>query len=269
MEADHPVFLDLEWRTSKFPQYYLMTLIYKLPHSTQVLLIVAVIGAVLSRNSSAWRRRLLLLWPTVMLIGAASTSGMQLGVRYVLPALPLLFLGIGEIAAAWKWPLFARKQMAVIALLLICDPWRVHPEYLAYFNELAGGVEGGRTHLLDSNLDWGQDLHELKHFLDEHPIPSMTLAYFGTMPPEALGIRYSLPPSGVPQPGWHAVSVNFVMGRPHGARDGRGGIRQINIGEFAYFGAFEPKHRCGASVEIYHLTDDDIRRWKAANTFEK
>ena len=293
MEADHPVFLDMEWRTSKFPQYYLMTLVYKLPHSTQVLWLWALIGTVwlrrretsptrqrgiASHDSSMpsaaiprWRvglvsrQRLMLLLPTILLIGMASTSGMQLGVRYILPALPLLFLGIGEIAADWDWPRFGRQQIAVVALLLVCDPWRVHPEYLAYFNELAGGVEGGRAHLLDSNLDWGQDLHELNHFLHEHPIPSMTLAYFGTMPPEALGIRYTLPPSGTPQPGWHAISVNFVMGRPHGARDGRGGMRQLNIGEFAYFNAFEPKHRCGASLEIYHITDDDVRRWYAAS----
>ena len=293
MEADHPVFLDMEWRTSKFPQYYLMTLVYKLPHSTQVLLVWTIVGAVWLRryhtsptrqrgidaNDSStpnngiprwrvglvWRQRLMLLLPTILLIGMASTSGMQLGVRYILPALPLLFLGIGEIAADWDWPRFGRQQIAVVALLLVCDPWRVHPEYLAYFNELAGGVEGGRAHLLDSNLDWGQDLHELNHFLHEHPIPSMTLAYFGTMPPEALGIRYTLPPSGTPQPGWHAISVNFVMGRPHGARDGRGGMQHLNIGEFAYFSAFEPKHRCGASLEIYHITDDDVRRWYAAS----
>lgn len=300
MEADHPVFLDLEWRASKFPHYYLMTLLYKVPHSTQVMLVWAVVGAVLlrrhhtrlsrQRGSEAsgsalkidsvttnspnprwrdglvWRRRMMLLLPTVLLIALASTSGMQLGIRYILPVLPLIFLGIGEIAARWEWPQFGRRQVMVLVLLLICDPWRVHPEYLAYFNELAGGVEGGRTHLLDSNLDWGQDLHELDDFLKERPIPSMTLAYFGTMPPEALGIRYTLPPSGTPQPGWHAVSVNFVMGRPHGARDGRGGMRHLNIGEYAYFGAFEPKHRCGASIEIYHLTAEDVRRWSSASS---
>ena len=293
MEADHPVFLDMEWRASKFPQYYLMTLVYKLPHSTQILWLWAIVGAALSQSwhtsptrkrgitpndppttidlsprwrvGFVWRHRLILLLPAVMLIVMASTSGMQLGVRYILPVLPLLFLWIGEIAADWEWPHLDRRQMAVLVLLLVCDPWRVHPQYLAYFNELAGGVEGGRAHLLDSNLDWGQDLHELSRFLQEHPIPSLTLAYFGTMPPEALGIRYVPPPSGAPQPGWHAVSVNFVMGRPHGIRDGRGGMRQVNIGEFAYFGAFEPKHRLGASLELFHLTEDDVRRWNAAN----
>ncbi len=293
MEADHPVFLDMEWRASKFPQYYLMTLVYKLPHSTQILWLWAIVGVILSRGGQTsptrqrgitpndppttiglsprwrvgfvWRHRLILLLPTAMLIVMASTSGMQLGVRYILPVLPLLFLWIGEIAADWEWPHLDRRQIVVLALLLLCDPWRVHPQYLAYFNELAGGVEGGRAHLLDSNLDWGQDLHELSQFLHEHPIPSLTLAYFGTMPPEALGIRYVPPPSGAPQPGWHAISVNFVMGRPHGIRDGRGGMRQVNIGEFSYFGAFEPKYRFGASLEMYHITEDDVRRWNAAN----
>ena len=65
-----------------------------------------------------------------------------------------MFLGIGEIAADWEWPRFGRRQVAVLLFLLACDPWRVHPEYIAYFNELAGGVDGGRAHLLDSNLDW-------------------------------------------------------------------------------------------------------------------
>ena len=222
MEAEHPVFLDMEWRTSKFPHYYLMTLVYKLPHSTQILLLWAIIAAVLSRSGEAWRRRLWLLLPAAVLVIVASTSGMQLGIRYILPALPLLFLFISEIAAKWSWPKSRWPQIAVAVLLLLFDPWHVHPEYLAYFNEVAGGGEGGRTHLLDSNLDWGQDLHELQRFMRDHPIQDLHLAYFGTMPPEALGIRYTPPPSRSPQPGWHVVSVNFVMGRPHGIRDGRG-----------------------------------------------
>ena len=121
---------------------------------------------------------------------------------------------------------------------------------MAYFNELAGGTEGGRFHLLDSNLDWGQDLHELKQFVAEHPeVEPLSLAYFGTLPPESIGLSYENPPINAPRPGWHAVSVNFVMGRPHWTRDGRGGIRTVYPGEdFRYFQAYSPKHRIGASI---------------------
>ena len=42
----------------------------------------------------------------------------------------------------------------------------VAPHYLAYFNELAGGPANGFKELVDSNLDWGQDLKNLKLWLD-------------------------------------------------------------------------------------------------------
>lgn len=33
-----------------------------------------------------------------------------------------------------------------------------YPHTLSYFNELAGGPLNGPAHLLDANVDWGQDL---------------------------------------------------------------------------------------------------------------
>ncbi len=261
MEAEHPVFLDLEWSTKPFPRYYVMTLVYKLPHATQLVLFGGLIATL-------WRRVRLrsgiacCLLPAGVLLLAASWSGMQLGIRYVLPVLPLLFLFAARIVEDWTWPAHRFRTVALIVLLAIFDPWHVHPEYLAYFNELAGGVEGGREHLLDSNLDWGQDLHELKRFLDEHPVEPLSLAYFGTLPPESLGIHYQ-PPPPQPRPGWHVVSANFVMGRPHVIRDGRGGSRAVGLDEFGYFRGFTPKRRLGASLDVYHLTAEDIRRWQA------
>ncbi len=271
MESKHPVFLDMAWSETGFAHYYLMTLVYKLPHSLHVLFLVAATCQLAAwwrtrRQAGSlplwsWRRCTWLLVPAGMMILVASSSGMQLGIRYILPALPLLYLFISEIAATWRWPRHRWTAGSVIVLLAVFDPWHVHPEYLAYFNEAARGTTGGRFHLLDSNLDWGQDLHELKRFLDEHRIEPVGLAYFGTMPPESLGIRYTLPPGRAPQPGWYVVSVNLVMGRPSPVRDGHGGWHTFDIGELAYFGVFEPKQRLGASLEGYHLTDEHVRRW--------
>ena len=42
---------------------------------------------------------------------------------------------------------------------------KVAPDFLAYFNELAGGPANGYRHLVDSSLDWGQDLPKLKEWL--------------------------------------------------------------------------------------------------------
>ena len=267
MESDHAVYLDGELSTKGFASYYLMALLYKWPHGSQLLLLWGIVHAMRSRSPTLLRRRIWCVLPALLVIVVASTSGMQLGIRYVLPAIPLLLLFIGEIAANWSWSR-TRVEMLAVGLLLSIFPgsWSSHPEYLAYFNELSGGRDEGRFHLLDSNLDWGQDLHELKRFAAEHPeIAPLNLAYFGTLPPESLGLAFENPPTRQPDEGWHAVSVNFVMGRPHWTRDGHGGIRAVYPGEdFSYFRFFEPKHRIGASIDVYYLTDEDVRRWKSA-----
>src|SRR5438876_5097185 len=69
----------------------------------------------------------------------------------------------------------------------------IRPDYLAYFNEIAGGPRAGYRHLVDSSLDWGQDLPGLKAWLDENTDgiagKPIYLAYFGSADPEWYGIH--------------------------------------------------------------------------------
>lgn len=123
---------------------------------------------------------------------------------------------------------------------------------------------GGRQHLVDSNIDWGQDLHSLKQFLDEQHVDEIGLAYFGTVIPSRVGIVAKAPPSRFPVPGWYAVSVNFVQGRPHAIRDANGNRTQVGIEEFGYFRFFEPVARIGYSIDVYHLSGQDVARYSFA-----
>lgn len=264
MRQPHPVYLDAEWSTTGFPAYYLKTLLYKLPHPTQLLIVVALLGVVLRlrERRDGWTQ-LAILFPAVALVGIASLGGMQLGIRYVLPALPFLFVFAGQVAEWLDWR-HARLLTVGLLVLLALVPLslRYHPNHLAYFNELAGGPIEGRWHLLDSNLDWGQDLDGLAEYLHRHNIDDIGLAYFGTVPPDVYGIRYHLPPPHQPRPGLYAVSVNFVMGRPHVLRapDGRG--VPVGLDEFGYFRSFTPKDRIGDSIDIYEITPADVVRWR-------
>ena len=65
-----------------------------------------------------------------------------------------------------------------------------HPHYLAYFNETVGGSENGWKYLVDSNLDWGQDLKGLGEYLRTIGNPEIALIYFGTASPRSYGIKY-------------------------------------------------------------------------------
>ena len=220
-----------------------------------------MIAALLATGRRYWRVNLLLVCVAGLLVGVASSIGMQLGLRYILPAMPLLYLFSAQGAQAlWNGRSVARRSLVVAGTIALCVGLREHPHHLAYFNEAAGGLRGGRNHLADSNLDWGQDLRELDAWLESHGVEQIGLAYFGMFPPSALGIDYQLPPSpaqvaalGRPAAGWYAVSVNFVLGRPHTIRRPDDSIARTGYQEYGYFRRYAPVTTIGGSIDVYHI----------------
>ncbi len=100
----------------------------------------------------------------------------------------------------------------------------VYPHYIAYFNELAGGPEGGYRYVVDSNLDWGQDLKRLARFVEQNRIEVINLDYFGRAEPEYyLGSKYrSVQPTDAARKGWIAVSASlYQSSRAEPSRDYR------------------------------------------------
>jgi hypothetical protein len=78
--------------------------------------------------------------------------------------------------------------------LVAVDCMLTHPNYLTYFNALAGGPSNGHKHLVDSSLDWGQDLPALKRWLVAQGLDNQTqtpvyIHYFGTAYPSHFGIH--------------------------------------------------------------------------------
>jgi hypothetical protein len=118
-------------------------------------------------------------------------SHLNIGDRHLMPIYPVLFILIGALGSWLERPL-GWRALVVAALLAwhIGESVAVFPHYLAYFNELAGGPAGGRLHLVDSSLDWGQDLPGLKAWLDANRRPGEDayLAYFGTGEPRYYGL---------------------------------------------------------------------------------
>jgi hypothetical protein len=107
---------------------------------------------------------------------------------------------------------------------------------LSYFNALAGGRLGGHRVLLDSNLDWGQDLPRLAAWMRREGVASVQLAYQGSDDPARFGIaREDLPgdhlypsrPPSRPFEGVVVVSPNLLfglvprLGDPYAALRGR------------------------------------------------
>ncbi len=150
---------------------------------------------------------------------------------------------------------------------------RIHPHYLSYFNEIVGGPNKGHEYLLDSNIDWGQDLLFLKGWLDEHPeARPFGLACWNLVDPTIEGIRYHLPPFGPtgllpgdqaflttegPKPGYYGVSVNLLHGLDFTVPDGQGNFKRVPQYAYTYFQQFRPVAKAGYSIFIYHITLDE------------
>ena len=259
LEHDHPVFLNGRWMLQGDRRYFLDALVYKLPHVLQIALLLGGITLVRAGRPIRWT----MLWvflPAVVLVAIASFQKAQLGVRYILPAFPAIFLCAGHALSGLSRLSLRGRGIAMACLAIACGTsLRHHPHHLAYFNELAGGPVGGRMHLLDSNLDWGQDLHLVKNWMNTHHETKIHLAYFGMVDPHKLGIDYDIP-EGELAPGWYAISVNLVQGRPSGLLRPDETTLAVGPGAFRIFHFLQPAERLGYSIDLYHVTDEELER---------
>jgi 4-amino-4-deoxy-L-arabinose transferase-like glycosyltransferase len=130
------------------------------------------------------------LWVFLAIYWAAAIcSHMNIGHRHIMPVYPPLFILAGA-AAHWVAARERLVRAALIAALVIgaAECALVWPDYIPYFNAIAGGSKNGYRHLVDSSLDWGQDLPALKQWLARHNPDGnagapVYLAYFGSGSP--------------------------------------------------------------------------------------
>ncbi len=129
--------------------------------------------------------------------GAALTTPLNIGHRHLLPVYAALFVLLGA-AGRWLEPGAAGPRRVAAALtrasvaLLVVTTLVAWPHLLAFFNLPAGGRDAGWRHLVDSSLDWGQDLPGLATWLERRrPADDglgVYLSYFGKDDPERLGL---------------------------------------------------------------------------------
>lgn len=144
--------------------YFPAAIAFKTPIPTLILLIVGLSRCV-SKESA-----LFLLMPVSALLGLAMISSVNIGLRHVLPIYPFLFLIAGKGVSF----LFSKGRSARMVLVLLGGAYLsqailIPPHHLSYFNCAVGGPENGRNFLIDSNLDWGQNDHFLRRFLQKQP----------------------------------------------------------------------------------------------------
>ncbi len=246
-DTGHLSFLLGRVRAMGWWYFYLVALAVKTPLP---LLATGPVGvAMLAREGwrerDAWRLAPALLFLTILAF-ASLFSQINIGIRHVLVLYPLLALGGAHaVTVAWRALRDTRhRSFAVLGTVVVVGLvgwqvstlWRANPDYLPYFNETVAHAE---KVLVDSDLDWGQDLWRLERRAAEIKVPSLSLAYRGT----ADLSREALPPFTVmppwhPATGWIAISA---LAREH------------DLAGYAWLNAYEPMERIGKTIDLYYV----------------
>jgi hypothetical protein len=217
---DYLVFMAGEF-DHRFTSYFLVAWMLKTPLAT-LLSVAAGIGFVLRGKDISRRARLYLFVPPVVLFLVYTLLADDLGIRYILPVLPFLFL-VGGVALT-RMP---RAVAGVLCVWLLVAAIGIWPDHLSYFNEAAcllrdpskigfdGGTRCGRYWLDDSNVDWGQGYKQLRAWMEQHGGGrTIKLAGFDSFPATAYGFPVQpLGPTGLPtkpEPGLWAASAHVV-----------------------------------------------------------
>ncbi len=229
-------FLNGERRISGWWYFFPYALAVKTPPALFALLILAVVAAIWRRRAGAGRAArdpcattgvvAILLFLGVYW-GVALRSSLNIGHRHILPTYPFMIILAGG-AAAWLRHRAMRWITGGCVGLFVLSAGLIWPDYLAYFNVLAGGPREGYKHLVDSSLDWGQDLPGLERWIDGHDRTLMFVgtpgpvyvSYFGTDNPERFGIDAIMLPSHMPwrpprleslKPGAYCISATMLQ----------------------------------------------------------
>jgi hypothetical protein len=300
-ESHFDSYLRGEWAKHGWWYYYLYALAIKVPLGVWLLaLLAAFLGLTRRGYAASWRDELTVLAPAVLVLTfVSSQTGFNHHLRYVLSIFPFLLICMSK--AARNCGLSLRKSAffrgtqgdethfrgakgdtlvtilmgAALAWAVASSLW-VYPHSLSFFNEVIGGPANGGAHLLNSNIDWGQDLFFLRDWLKEHPAAQpLKLAFFGYVDPRVAGIEFTPPPRGAtsteeargphaqefgPRPGWYAISVAMLYGTERGIPDGKGGYASFPLNSLCYFRRSKPIAHAGYSIYIYHITPEECSR---------
>lgn len=187
--------------------------------------------------------------PPLIWMGLSMMSSLNIGIRHILVIYPFIHIGVGW--ALWKLWQSSRKVLNVLAAIAIVwyvasSVW-IFPHYLAYFNEVSGGPQNGTTYLVDSNIDWGQDVKKLKSYMVDNAIDHVCFVYFGQANLEYYDIDYRYLPDVEQFIGTDAIDCVVVISAT---------ALLSEKGEYSWLLNYTPDEKIGYSLFVYDFRED-------------
>jgi hypothetical protein len=246
-QAWHHAFLLGSHSTEGWWYYFPMAFLLKTPIPLLIFIMVAFLFSSYRKD----RAEYFLLVPAGIFTFVAMLGHINIGLRHILPVYPFLIVLAGSVTRIRP----TRPWFFVICLIGL-TAWNlfstlsIFPSYLAYFNEFVGPKKGYLM-LVDSNLDWGQDLKRLKRFLDEKGIDRVYMSYFGTADPCYYKIRFVSLPGNPPGCGREPrdLRADFIAISATNLQS----VYLFHKGSFEWLKAYKPIAQIGYSIFVYDI----------------
>lgn len=213
-------------------------------------------------------QKLIFLLFIVFYMGMSIKSPLNIGYRHLMPILPLIYILIATAFVYKKDVWWGHFAIIFIVFAGAIQAFAASPYYLSYFNFIGGGTQNGYRYVTDSNYDWGQDMYELKSFVEGNPqIDKIAIDFFG-----GSDVSYYLKDKAVSwwsakgnplneNIRWFAVSVNNLQGQiqpkiqwlTRYERDEYHWLTDAREREPGLGGLPKPDYRVGTTILIYKL----------------
>jgi Dolichyl-phosphate-mannose-protein mannosyltransferase len=215
-----------------FPEVFAL----KTPLGFLAALSIAICLFIFRKDWHQWQTRAILI-PCAAFFGAAMAAKLDIGIRYILPAIPFLYLFVAGQLARPGW-------IKLLAGLILCgaiETAAVHPDYLSYFNVAAGGPSNGDRFALDTNLDWNQDVFRLADWMRANLHDRPYAIRLDGLRNKPLIEKLGLDPAS-------------LDASPHGKILFMSKSARLIDGRLSWLARRQPIARIGYSIDVYDLT---------------
>jgi hypothetical protein len=237
------------WSDRGWRWYYCYVLLLKEPLGVWCLAGFALFVTIFYHPfNSAWYHEIVVLLPMLIVFGFISNqNGFSIHPRYIIPALPFLYLFISKTAQSLpqRKPLFVFLTTGGLVWIVVSSLW-FYPHSMSYFNELAGKPKNYPQYLLGSNIDWGQDSYELKNYCEKHSeMKPLFITTESGISPSKLGIKNVHEVPFEPTNGWIIIGTNILYSKE---------------GKYDWLKKKEPVARIGYSLWVYQINESHLQK---------
>jgi hypothetical protein len=231
--AGHSTYLLGRHSETGWWYYFPVVFFYKTPIPFLILTVDGIMALAMRRSG------LQFILAAAIVMAVAMTSSINIGIRHILPIYaPLSIIAACGVVALWNRGRVVRTGVVLLMLWLFGGVALAHPDYLPWFNEFAGNHP--ERIVVDSNLDWGQDMLRLERVVRERGIDHLWFFLATSTPLDRLNVPAQGIEPGTRPKGWVAVSETALK-------------QPSWIGEYDWLDQYEPVERVGKSIRLYRI----------------